>query len=78
MVTFPWHQRSSGNYVIQVPFGATAITTVYSLLLNKTWATYNKELFQAVADKYAELDDELNLQIIVLASRSSQRGHETS
>ena len=46
---------------IRVPFGVTA---VYALLPNKTRATY-EELFQDVVVKCAELDYEVNLQIIV-------------
>ncbi|CAI9727541.1 Hypothetical predicted protein [Octopus vulgaris] len=37
-------------YVIRIPFGDTAVTSVYVLLPNKTRATF-EELFQAIVDK---------------------------
>lgn len=51
-------------YVIRVPFGDTAVTSVYALLPNKTRATY-EELFQAIVDKCADLNYYINVQTVV-------------
>jgi len=55
----PWHQRSSGNYLpCGSPSGPQHVT---ALLPNNALVTY-EDLSQAVADKCAELDYELNLK----------------
>ncbi|KAL8604988.1 hypothetical protein ACOMHN_018791 [Nucella lapillus] len=47
-------------YVIRVLLGNSPVTVVYALLPAKTRASYER-LFQAVVDKCAELDLELNV-----------------
>ncbi|CAI9720694.1 Hypothetical predicted protein [Octopus vulgaris] len=51
-------------YDIRVPFGDTAVASVYALLPNKTRATYD-ELFQAIVDKCADLSYSSNVQVVV-------------
>ncbi|KAL8571375.1 hypothetical protein ACOMHN_020367 [Nucella lapillus] len=51
-------------YVIRVLLGNSPVTVVYALLPAKTRASYER-LFQAVVDKCAELDLELNVQTVV-------------
>ncbi|KAG7165673.1 putative MULE transposase domain-containing protein 4 [Homarus americanus] len=51
-------------YVIRVPFGDTAVTSVYALLPNKTRATY-EELLQAIVDKCADLNYSIPVKTVV-------------
>ncbi|KAG7159849.1 putative MULE transposase domain-containing protein 6, partial [Homarus americanus] len=51
-------------YVIRVPFGDTAVISVYALLPNKTRATY-EELLQAIVDKCADLNYSITVKTVV-------------
>ncbi|KAG7177330.1 hypothetical protein Hamer_G000652 [Homarus americanus] len=51
-------------YVIRVPFGDTAITSVYAFLPNNSHATY-EELFQVIVDKCANLSYDVDVETLV-------------